>query len=186
MGDLAERAGISRATLYRDAGLRDLVGARGDGPARRPIDQRHLRSLERQVAELTELRASLRKELREARREIRDLRERVARLVDENEDRRQSQRFAEANAADEEKMRNEAYAAGFAAGTRSSAQRAGVGRGAGASGLTIAAARLPKASVLAARRTLARALHPDLFATDPAAALLATELLKQLNGLAER
>jgi curved DNA-binding protein CbpA len=40
--------------------------------------------------------------------------------------------------------------------------------------------------VLAARRSLARALHPDLFAKDPAAQLLATEILKQLNSLADR
>ncbi len=36
-----------------------------------------------------------------------------------------------------------------------------------------------------ARRILARALHPDLFAQDSAASALATELLKTLNALAE-
>jgi len=32
VADVAERAGISRATLYRNADLRALVGAKGDGP----------------------------------------------------------------------------------------------------------------------------------------------------------
>jgi hypothetical protein len=50
--------------------------------------------------------------------------------------------------------------------------------------LSVAAARLPRAALIAARRQLARALHPDLFAKDPAASLLATELLKQINALA--
>ena len=36
-----------------------------------------------------------------------------------------------------------------------------------------------------ARRVLARALHPDLFAQDAATSALATELLKTLNALAE-
>jgi predicted DNA-binding transcriptional regulator YafY len=44
MADLAERAGISRATLYRDAGLRDLVGTKGDGPRARPVDARATRN----------------------------------------------------------------------------------------------------------------------------------------------
>ena len=40
MQDVADRAGVSRATLYRDAALRDLVGSRGDGPQVRPADAR--------------------------------------------------------------------------------------------------------------------------------------------------
>jgi len=38
MQDIAERVGVSRATLYRDTGLRNLIGARGDGPDARPVD----------------------------------------------------------------------------------------------------------------------------------------------------
>src|SRR5688572_3241564 len=59
MGDVAERAGISRATLYRDAGLRDLVGARGDSPTARPVTTRDLSKLEKRIAALEEDRKRL-------------------------------------------------------------------------------------------------------------------------------
>jgi AcrR family transcriptional regulator len=187
MTDVAERAGISRATLYRDAGLRDLVGARGDGPSKRPVDRRDYDALQEKAESLAQERRALRRTLRglEQRVQAAEL------LVDElkaearaaNRDRKASERLGGDAAA---KIEKEAYAEGFAAGVRAAAQRGGgSARGASsASGeLLSVASRLPKASLQAARRTLARQLHPDLFTQDPAAAMLATELLKQINTL---
>lgn len=185
MADVAERAGISRATLYRDVGLRALVAGRGDSPAKRPVDARTLVRLTRERDAARAERSEARTALREALREIEALKERVAALVRENEGRRQEQRFHEEVASDTDRIRNDAYAEGFLAGTRAAAQRAGSRHG-GSPGLAAAAARLPKPAILSARRTLARALHPDLYAEDPAAAVLATELLKELNELAAR
>lgn len=194
MSDVAERAGISRATLYRDAGLRDLVGAQGDGPAKRPVGRRDYDALQQKADALS-------KERRDLRRALRGLEERVQAaelLADElkaearaaSRDRRSSERLT-GDAADT--IRKEAFAEGFANGVRIGAQRGGVGSGGGAGGgrggasssgeLLTVASRLPKASLQAARRTLARQLHPDLFTQDPAAAMLATELLKQINAL---
>lgn len=189
MTDVAERAGISRATLYRDAGLRDLVGAQGDGPAKRPVDRRDYDLLQQKAEALA-------KERRDLRRALRGLEERVQAaelLADElkaearaaNRDRRSSERLT-GDAA--ETLRKEAFAEGFANGVRAAAQRGGGGavRGGASSSsgeLLTVASRLPKASLQAARRTLARQLHPDLFTKDPAAAMLATELLKQINAL---
>jgi hypothetical protein len=88
--------------------------------------------------------------------------------------------------AAQERIKTEAYAEGFAAGARAAGggMRGGGGRpGSGTGNLLALAARLPRPALVAARRTLARALHPDLFARDPAAALLATELLKQINAV---
>ena len=194
MSDVAERAGISRATLYRDAGLRDLVGAQGDGPTKRPVSRRDYDALQQKADALA-------KERRDLRRALRGLEERVQAaelLADElkaearaaSRDRRSSERLT-GDAADT--IRKEAFAEGFANGVRIGAQRGGVGSGGGAGGgrggasssgeLLTVASRLPKASLQAARRTLARQLHPDLFTQDPAAAMLATELLKQINAL---
>jgi AcrR family transcriptional regulator len=188
MTDVAERAGISRATLYRDAGLRDLVGARGDGPSKRPVDRRDYDALQEKAEALAQERRAL-------RRTLRGLEERVQAaelLVDElkaearaaNRDRKASERLGGDAAA---KIEKEAYAEGFAAGVRAAAQRGGGSTRGGASSasgeLLSVASRLPKSSLQAARRTLARQLHPDLFTQDPAAAMLATELLKQINTL---
>jgi regulator of replication initiation timing len=182
MSDVAERAGISRATLYRDAGLRDLVGARGDSPEARPVTVRDLSRLEKRIASLEEERKRLRRELRDTEERLK------AAEIDAEETAERARQQARARRDETvdnefvEKVRKEAYADGFAAGSRAAGARGG-GRG-GSSDLVSVAARLPRASVLNARRTLAKALHPDLYAQDPAAALLATELLKQLNALA--
>ena len=58
--------------------------------------------------------------------------------------------------------------------------RGGIGGSLGA-----VAVKLGPEEMRRARRVLARALHPDLFAQDAATAALATELLKTLNALAE-
>ena len=190
MSDVAERAGISRATLYRDAGLRDLVGTQGDGPPKRPVDRRDYDALQIKADALAKERRTLRRERRdlEARVQVAELRadELMAELRATVRDRKSSDRMG-GDAA--EKIQKEAYTEGFAAGVRAAAQRGGGGgsvrsRGGSAeSELLSVASRLPKPSLQAARRTLARQLHPDLFTQDPAAAMLATELLKQINAL---
>ncbi len=185
VADVADRAGISRATLYRDESLRSLVGDRGDGPANRPVDHRRLLTLERERDAALAGRREARRASRAAEREIVELKDRIERLVRENESRQQSRLIDATMQTDAERIRNDAYAEGFVAGTRAAAQR-GSGRPGGSGGLAVAAARLPKPAVAAARRTLARALHPDLYSDDPAAALLATEILKQLNALLAR
>jgi len=181
MQDVADRAGISRATLYRDAALRDLIGSRGDGPRVRPVDGKVADRLQKTAAELLSERNALRREVRETRKRIDELLERCAELE-------RNARPTEASEPSEiEKVRTAAYAEGFAAGTRAAIQRGGTRPGMVSSGgLAVAAARLPRPSVVAARRILARALHPDLFANDPATQVLATEILKQLNSLAEK
>jgi|GEM_PF-762292 len=200
MADVAERAGVSRATLYRDADLRLLIGSQGDGPVNRPVDASRYDKLSREVADLSEERKRLRRELRRAEARVRAAEKRVAELADEAVDHERARRVAEAAArsGDAEKIRSEAYAEGFNAGVRAALGSRGgggaaggpAGRAAGAGGaasanLIAAAARLPRPALQVARRKLARVLHPDLFAKDdPATALLATELLKQINNLA--
>lgn len=192
MGDVAERAGISRATLYRDAGLRDLIGNRGDGPASRPIDARAHEQLQARVEALAAERRALRRALRQAEKRAREAETRNDELEAKNAEHERTRRATGGGgglgSAAEERVRTEAFAEGFAAGARSGAASrggGGAGRGAGGAGagLLSVAARLPAPALTAARRTLARAIHPDLFATDPATALLATELLKQINAL---
>lgn len=188
MADLAERAGISRATLYRDAGLRDLIGDTGDGPSTRPVNCRDYDRLLKERDMLREERRKLRAELKQAEQHILYTEERAEKARARNGKTEQPKAESRSGGSGSgEKARAEAYAEGFAAGMNTAQQRMNGGRGPGmtnstASLLTIAA-RLPRPALLNARRTLARALHPDLYAQDPAAALLATELLKQINAI---
>jgi hypothetical protein len=185
MADLAERAGISRATLYRDAGLRDLVGTKGDGPRARPVDARAHAELSARADALAAERRALRRAVREAEKRAAAAEAQVEKLEAEAARARRAAGGAAAGAA-QERIKTEAYAEGFAAGARAAGggMRGGGGRpGSGTGNLLALAARLPRPALVAARRTLARALHPDLFARDPAAALLATELLKQINAV---
>jgi hypothetical protein len=175
MADLAERAGISRATLYRDASLRDLIGSAGDGPTVRPVDARDYDQLKQRAESLAAEGRRLRRELKQA-----EERARTAEASAKSEER--SQRTPPPSGSTEQ-IRKEAYADGFTAGRAAAAGRGPI-RAGGPSDLFAVAARLPRQSLLNARRSLARVLHPDLFAQDPAAALLANELLKQLNALA--
>lgn len=185
MGDLAERAGISRATLYRDAGLRDLVGGAGDGPANRPVNARDFRRLETEAAKLGEERKTLRRDLRVAERSLREAQDRIERMeADRAATARERRGDTEVGQGAAEKIKTQAFAEGFAAGARAYQQRGGGRTSGGTADLLSAASRLPRAAMLTARKTLARALHPDLYASDPATALLATELLKQINALA--
>jgi hypothetical protein len=191
MGDLAERAGISRATLYRDAGLRDIVGARGDSPDARPVDWRAYQDLQTRAQTLAlELRTAKRA-LRRTEKELRETQEAAYQAEKRAREDARRARAEGLSGADADRITKQAYAEGFAAGARvvGGGRRSTAGGPGGANtrpeaNLAAAAARLAPAKLLAARRQLARALHPDLFAQDPAAALLATELLKQINGLA--
>ncbi|MDX1933159.1 MAG: hypothetical protein SFU56_11180 [Capsulimonadales bacterium] len=187
MQDVAERAGISRATLYRDANLRDLVGAAGEGPALRPVTGREYDQLKERAETLAREQRRLKLALRQAEDRARAAEQRVMELTDAHSERERAGRNAQEppTNAELEQARKEAYADGFAAGVRAAGPRGGVGAGRSGSELGAVAARLPKAALLNARRTLVRALHPDLFAQDPAAALLATELLKQLNAVTQ-
>lgn len=184
MQDVAERVGVSRATLYRDATLRELIGAKGDGPPVRPVDFRIHEKLRAEVDALRSESRELRRKQKDAERERKTLQERIASLEDENSERMHAQRVAESMTDGVEDVRQEAYARGFQAGM-TSASRGGRGGGGGAAGLMIAATRFPKATLASARRTLAKAIHPDLFVDDPATALLANEILKQLNSLTD-
>ena len=154
VADVAERAGISRATLYRSQALRALVGAKGDGP--RTVDAALHEKLETRCAALKTKAGALRRQLAELEASWEVMRER-AKLAE--------QKLAEAERRVE---------------MLSSQMRGSTGGALGA-----VAARLGQEERRRARRILARALHPDLFAQDHATAVLATELLKTLNVLAE-
>ena len=154
VADVAERAGISRATLYRSQALRALVGAKGDGP--RTVDAALHEKLETRCASLKTKAGALRRQLADLEASWEVMRER-AKLAE--------QKLAEAERRVE---------------MLSSQMRGSTGGALGA-----VAARLGQEERRRARRILARALHPDLFAQDHATAVLATELLKTLNVLAE-
>jgi len=154
VADVAERAGISRATLYRSQALRALVGAKGDGP--RTVDATLHEKLEVRCALLKTKAGALRRQLAELDASWEVMRER-AKLAE--------QKLSEAERRVEILL---------------SQMRGSTGGALGA-----VAARLGQEERRRARRILARALHPDLFAQDHATAVLATELLKTLNALAE-
>lgn len=153
VAEVAERAGISRATLYRCADLRALVGAKGDGP----------RTVNATVHE------KLAGKHDTLKAKARDLRRRLADAEEGWEEMRERARAAEGKLAAAERR-----ADSLAAHARSHVGSLGN-----------IAVKLGPAEMRRARRVLARALHPDLFAQDSATAALATELLKTLNALAE-
>ena len=154
VADVAERAGVSRATIYRSQDLRDIVGAKGDGP--RTVDAAlHEKICTRHDTQKAKVRG-LRRELAELEASWDEMRERA--------------KSAEGKLAAAERRIE----------VLSSQTRGAVG-----GTLDTVAARLGPDDRRRARRVLARALHPDLFAQDTAAFMLATELLKTLNALAE-
>ncbi len=154
VADIAARAGVSRATIYRSQDLRELIGAKGDGP--RTVDAAlHEKICARHTAQ---------------KAKVRDLRRQLAELEASWDEMRERAKSAEAKlAAAEQKL----------------ARQAAHGRSTAGGALDAVAARLAPEERRRARRLLARALHPDLFAQDPAAFTLATELLKTLNAVAE-
>ena len=154
VADVAERAGVSRATIYRSQDLRDLIGAKGDGP--RLVDA----ALHEKIC--------TRHETQKAK--VRELRRQLADLEASWTEMRERAKTAEQKLAAAERRIE----------LQSAQMRGGVG-----GALDAVAARLGPEERRRARRILARALHPDLFAQDTATATLATELLKTLNALAE-
>jgi len=156
VADVAERAGVSRATIYRSTALRALVGAKGDGPrmvdatlheklaVRHETTKTKARTLRRQLAELEQSWDEMRARALAAERALADLQRRLDFL--------ESQRGA---------------------------------RGGGQTLLASLASQMSAEERRQARRQLARALHPDLFAHDSAVQTVATELLKLVNSLAE-
>lgn len=154
VADVAERSGVSRATIYRSQDLRDLIGAKGDGP--RTVDA----ALHEKIC--------ARHDTQKAR--VRDLRRQLAELEASWDEMRERAKTAEQKLVEAERRIE-----------RLSAQTHGTVGGA----LDRVAARLGSDERRRARRILARALHPDLFAQDTATSTLATELLKTLNALAE-
>ncbi len=155
VADVAERAGVSRATIYRTAALRELIGARGD--CARPVDPAlHARLTTRHDALKTKAR-DLRRQLTDVERGWEEMRERAL-------------------TAERRLQAAEKHLAALAAQQRSA-------NGTGSGTLAGAAARLGPDAMRRARRQIAAVLHPDLFTQDPAAAALATELLKSLNAL---
>ena len=154
VADVAERAGVSRATIYRSQELRELIGAKGDGP--RVVDAAlHEKICARHDSQKAKVRA-LRRELAELERSWDEMRERA--------------KTAEMK---------------LAAAERRIEQQSAQMRGGAGGALDAVAARMGPEERRRARRVLARALHPDLFAQDIATSTLATELLKTLNALAE-
>jgi len=154
VADVAERAGISRATIYRSPSLRALVGAKGDGP--RTVAAADHEKLEQRCQNLKTRASDLRRRLAESEAGWEEMRERAL--------------------AAEQKL---------AAAERRVESLSSLARGAAGGALGAVASRLEAEERRRARRILARALHPDLFAQDHATAALATELLKTLNALAE-
>jgi hypothetical protein len=181
MGDLAERVGISRATLYRDATLRDLIGEAGDGPATRPVDYAQFQKLQNERQEWLVDRRKMRREVREREKREVELLNRIDFLMRENTAMANEIAVSVGHVEAREKLKAEAYTEGFNAGVRTAAQQNNGRRGGGSSDLQAMASRIPRPVLLQARKTLIKTLHPDLFENDPAVKLLATELLKQIN-----
>lgn len=156
VADVAERAGLSRATIYRSDTLRAIIGAKGDGPRTVPADL-HEKLAEKHLAAKTKAR-TLRRELAELEQSWQEMRERATGA---------ERRLAEA----ERKLKMLESVAGGRSPL--STPLAGIG------------AQMSADERRQARRQLARALHPDLFARDAPTQALATELLKLINSLAE-
>lgn len=154
VADIAERAGVSRATIYRSQDLRDLIGAKGDGP--------------RVVDAVLHEKICARHDTQKAK--VRDLRRHLSELEASWDEMRERAKAAEQKLAAAERRIE----------LQSAQMRGGVG-----GALDAVASRLSSEERRRARRVLARALHPDLFAQDTAEYTLATELLKTLNALAE-
>ncbi len=156
VADVAERAGLSRATIYRSDALRAIIGAKGDGARTVPADL-HEKLTERHLAAKSKTR-TLRRELAELEQSWQEMRGRAL--------------SAEGRLLEAErklKLLQSPANARHGGGT----PLAGIG------------AQMSADERRQARRQLARALHPDLFAKDAPTQALATELLKLINSLAE-
>ena len=155
--DVCDRTGISRATIYRHKELRDLIGARGDAP--RKVDADVHEKLEARHLTMKSKARDLRRQLAESETSWEVMRERALQA---------ERRLGAAERRIDELTQQLARSAQ----TNTSSHA-----------LDDVARELGSETVRRAKRRLARALHPDLFAKDPAAAALATEILKALNAL---
>jgi DNA-binding IclR family transcriptional regulator len=164
--DIAERAGISRATIYRDPSLRDLIGARGDVP--RPVPHDKHQTLRQQHATLRDKAQDLRRRLADLEQSWEEMRGRALRA-----EREAREADAKCDAAE---RRNTSLAAQLARGIGLPSLRSLL------AGTTVG---MSTAELRKARRLLAAALHPDRFANDHATAAIAAELLKAVNTLAD-
>ena len=154
VADVAEHAGISRATIYRSQKLRDLVGARGDGP--RAVDpDTHARVCARHQSLQSKAR-ELRQRLSEAEKGWDEMRDRALNA---------EQRLKAAE------LRVQALSKRVAASSRSHSTVP----------LAHLAAEIGADAMRRARRQLALVLHPDLFTRDPEVATIAGELLRAVN-----
>jgi len=153
--DVADRSGISRATLYRNDELRKIVGAQGDP--------------DRIAGRMAEHRLHSKNE--ELRQEIRELR---GRLKDTEA---AYDRVREKLIAAEDLNRRQAP---VSSNTQSLKDLPSTVRS-----LQTVAKNLGPEKCRTARRQIARVVHPDLFPANSAAYELASELLKTLNALIE-
>jgi len=166
VAEVAEKAGVSRATIYRDSRLRDVIGARGDVP--RPVDPLiHARLTTRHQALKTK-NQELRRQVQETEQSWEDMRDRA-----HTAEHKVKQLEVQLQSAE---RRASSLAAQLARGIASASP---------GTGLAQVAAQLGPDSLKRARRQLALALHPDQYGHDAAAAALATEILKTLNSLAD-
>lgn len=183
--DVADHSGISRASLYRINGLRDRIGNHGDELASRPVSTRELNSVRRELESVRLERTNAVKENRRLQIELNRAVRRIEELMLDSTEKSQAAKSAEQKADSATAERDSVYAEGFQAGLRAASQKGrGMAPAAGSEDLNVAAARLPRAAMLKARRTLALAIHPDLFQDNPAAQVLAGEIFKLLNQLA--
>ncbi|WP_119319483.1 DUF6262 family protein [Capsulimonas corticalis] len=155
--DVCDRTGISRATIYRHKELRDLIGARGDAP--RKVDAAVHEKLESRHHTMKAKARDLRRQLAETETSWEVMRERALQA---------ERRLGHAE------QRIEELSQQLARATQTNGS---------SHALDQVARELGAETVRRAKRQLARALHPDLFAKDAAAAALATEILKALNAL---
>jgi cell division septum initiation protein DivIVA len=144
---------MSRATIYRSAELRSLIGVRGE-TARAIPRIAHLRLLTNHQ--------ELKRQLRELRRDL-----------DSAEERYEKMRKRLQAAEDRNRRGDDTVMGTFGADELTSAARS----------LRSTARRLGTEECRRARRQIARVLHPDLFPASSAAHDLALELLKSLNAL---
>ena len=183
--DVADHSGISRASLYRIEGLRERIGTHGDQPSSRPVSSRELNLLRRMLDSVREERSTAVKENRRLQIELNRAVRRIDELMLDGTEKLQAAKSAEQKAETAVSDRDGVFAEGFQAGLRAASQKGrGMAPAAGSEDLNVAAARLPRAAMLKARRTLALAIHPDLFHDNPAAQVLAGEIFKLLNQLA--
>lgn len=158
IADVAERAGISRATIYRSQKLRELVGARGDGA--RSVDRAtHDRVCARHQSLQSKAR-DLRRRLTDAEGGRDEMRERAV-------DAERRLRIAE--------QRIQSLTKQLAAASHSHATVP----------LAHLATEIGPDGLRRARRQLALILHPDLFSQDPEVAAIAGELLRAVNEVVE-